>query len=573
MKPEQRDAAPVENERRFDDAVIGETDLGIETSKTVFALTKASRACLLYDFDNEAVAEFLHELDLRMERLLAHGSLHLEVHPWELMRDSEVVYRDQDREKSLAFRLYYDGVRSLTFHPDVTWDELTRLVGILSIRYTGIRQQEDDVVTLLWKANFKHIDFDTVESYTPVDDENRGSEGLTSSLERRKGLYDPEHEFNLPWPELTDESDIEFRAIPADSLHKLQQEDRAAQLPDLCLQLVNLLSRHMTETEEEIPVDGCVPLFHDIRDYLLSEHSDQHLLEAVRIVHRSTQHLTDPAARASLLAVFTDRQAFASMVDAAIEKGQSPEVLVEIISAVPIDQLEVLLQVLASRWSGAGRELGRRILTEGLEDRIQQIAEVALATSGTVSADILEIAAQLDPDAAVPLALAMVRRNDRPSRLKAIEILEQLPYSGETGRVLSEFGLKSNDSEVRSRAAQTLAVKGETRAVPAIARAIQASSESGASAAQLITLAKALARLDPTRAVQQFREWARIQGRRQRGRSSAAPSWQVAVDTLAEIPGRDATELLLWFRSRGDGELKARCERAISRQKGLAGRE
>jgi hypothetical protein len=572
VDPSQRPPAGHQELLRFDETVVGESELGIETSKTVRALTKASRACLLYDFDNQAVADFLHEFDLRMERVLAHGPLRLEVRPWELVRDGETVYRDANREKSLSFRLYYDGVRALTFHPDVTWDELTRLVGILSIRYLGIRQQEDDVVTLLWKANFRHIDFETVEQYVPVDDEVVGADASSSPHARRVQLYNAEHEFGLPWPELIADLDIAYRTVPAEQLQVLVHEDGRSALPQLCQRLVEMLVDRLDDGSDALPVDLCIPLIEDIREFLLSEDQHHSLLEIVRAVHGAAQRLPDSAGRSALLAVFTNRDAFASMVDTAIGNEQAPDALVEIVSVAPLDQLEVLLQVLVSRWSAGGRDLGRHILARAFGGRVRQIGDLVLSTAGSVSADLLELVAELDQEFAAPLAVAMLRRNDRPSRIKALDVLEDLPYRSEVGRVLTETGLTSSDPEVRARAAGLLATNGEKRAVPAIAKALQAGADTEVPGPQLAPIAIALARLDPAGAVDRFRDWVRAGARRQRGRDASDPILHAVVDGLAAIPGGDAARLLRTIQSRADSGFKKQCDRAIALQKELSRR-
>ncbi len=572
MEPSQRPPAGHQGPPRIDETVVGESELGIETSKTVRALTKASRACLLYDFDNQAVAEFLHEFDLRMERVLVNGPLHLEVRPWELVRDGEVVYHDDDREKSLSFRLYYDGVRALTFQPEVTWDELTKLVGILSIRYLGIRQQEDDVVTLLWKANFRNIDFQSVEQYVPVDDEADADTGSLSPHERRVQLYNSEYEFELPWPDLAADIDVEYRAIPEEQLQMLASEDDSSALPGLCQRLVALLAGRLDDSSGVLPVELCIPLIEDVRDFLLSENQHHCLLETVRAVHGAAQRLPDSSGRSGLLAVFTDRDAFASMVDTAIEKKQAPEALVEIISVAPLDQLEVLLQVLASRWSAGGRDVGRHILSKALRGRVRAIGDLVQSTAGSIAADLLELVAELDQEYAAPLALAMLRRNDRPSRLKALEVLEHLPYRSEVGRALTETGLGSADPEVRARSSGVLAANGEKRAVPAIAKAFQVGADAGVGGALLAPLAISLARLDPVVAVERFRNWLKVGVRRPRGRDAVDPILQAVVEGLSAVPGADAARLLRSIRSRADNGLKQHCDRSIALQKELARR-
>ena len=56
--------APVETGSELDECV----------AEAILALTKASRASLLYDADNEAVAGFLSELNDRFGQALRHGA-------------------------------------------------------------------------------------------------------------------------------------------------------------------------------------------------------------------------------------------------------------------------------------------------------------------------------------------------------------------------------------------------------------------------------------------------------------------------------------------------------------------
>jgi hypothetical protein len=554
---------------RYDEAVVGDSEVGILTSKALRALTKASRACLLYDFDNAAVADFLRELDFRLERVLEHGPVQLEVRPWELLRDGEVVYREEDREKSLAFRLYYDGVRTVTIHPEVSWEEITRMVGILSIRYTFIRQQEEDVVTLLWKAGLEHIDFEAVEGYTPVDDE-LGEDQSSEARERfRSEFYGTIHTHELPRPGLGQAAEVQYRPIPPDSLAALRAEDSEEALPGLCSRLVSLLMQGVTDASDPIEIDRCLPLIRDIRDYLLSEEASDRLLESVRAVHQCAAQLEDSAARTALLAVFTEREAFARMVDAAIAAEQVPEALLEVMKVAPIDELEILLQVLASRWTQEGEKIGNQLLAAALVGRLRQLSEVILGLSGPLAEGALDIAVEHDPEFATLLAVAMVRRQERSLRLKAIDALKWLPYRSEVGRVLIDSALDTGGPEVCARAAEVLVAKSERRAFPAVARALKRGIDGGARSSELEPLAQALAQLDPAKAVSQFRDWIQPDKLLKRVRATPGPLWEVAVQSLAALGGQEAGELLKWIHSRADGELKMKCIQAMARQREL----
>ncbi len=569
MERDPRRLARGEDLLRLDEAPVGTSEVGVLASKALRALTRASRACLLYDFDNEAVADFLRELELRMDRILAHGPLELVVQPWELVRAGEVVYRERDREKSLAFRLYYDGVRGITVHPRVTWDEIIRLVGILSLRFLGIRQQEDDVVTLLWKADLEHIDVESVEGYTPLDDESAHEAPFDAQLAIREQLYPTLADDRLPRPQLADTIDVSYRSIDPDQVGPLRAEEGPEALPKLCLRLVDQLMVASTRADDPVSIELGLPVIREIRDFLLADNRGQELLEAVRLVHLAAQQAQDSAARSSMLAVFTDREAFARMVDAAFASDQVPQALVEVLSVAPIDELDVLLQVLASRWTGPVQESGRQVLQAALGDRVRQIGDLIVTAPVAIAGDLLEIAADREPEFTVLLAVAMVRREDRSSRLKALDLLKNLPYRSEVGRVLIDFGLAATDSEVRAKSADVLAVKGEKRAFSALARAIEIGLEQGAHAPQLEPLADALTRIDPAHAVTRFSEWIRPEGLLHRVRATPGPIWRVAVGCLARIPESEARELLRWMHSRTDGDLKARCVQAMAQQKEL----
>ena len=90
---------------------------GLVAMQFVTALSKAARSFTLYAPTNAVVRQFLADYQARAAAATEGGELVLDVHPFELLRDGEVVYREEDRERSLAFRLFRDGVRRLTFRP------------------------------------------------------------------------------------------------------------------------------------------------------------------------------------------------------------------------------------------------------------------------------------------------------------------------------------------------------------------------------------------------------------------------------------------------------------------------
>ena len=137
-------------------------DLGARHRKVAALLNQlatAARSFLLYDARNDAIRRSLVLLLEGFEDALrGEQAIHLDVRPFEIELEGVRVYLNRDRERSLAFRLYRDGIRTLVFRDGFGGLELARLLEILSVRYTGIHQHEDDTVTLLWKAGFRFLE-------------------------------------------------------------------------------------------------------------------------------------------------------------------------------------------------------------------------------------------------------------------------------------------------------------------------------------------------------------------------------------------------------------------------------
>ncbi len=135
------------------------------------ALARASRSYLLYDPRNDAVRDQLQRLRERFSHFLGtHGDLELEIDAEKLYMGDDAVYEERDREHSLAWKLYRDGVRNLVVRAGAEWSEIARLLEVLSLRYVGIHADEDDLVTLLWKAGLTSISIDAVEGFSFEED-------------------------------------------------------------------------------------------------------------------------------------------------------------------------------------------------------------------------------------------------------------------------------------------------------------------------------------------------------------------------------------------------------------------
>jgi HEAT repeat protein len=164
--------------------------------------SRTLKTCRLYDAANPTVQRFREELAGGLGRLLAElGTVTYRFTADDVTYDGQSLYSARSREDNLAFAFYRDGVRGLTFQPGVDDRELTAVVdAVLSV--TGQNLDGDDLVTLLWEANLRHIDID----YIPAEGETGAGDPAGTSEDGTGPL--------LPWPTAEDGKQADGEPAP-----------------------------------------------------------------------------------------------------------------------------------------------------------------------------------------------------------------------------------------------------------------------------------------------------------------------------------------------------------------------
>lgn len=143
-------------------------------------LVKAQKADRLYEGKNAVSQRLGSELFERFTSFLdSHGDVHLVVHEFQLLSDEAVVYTSEDRNDSLAFLLYRDGIRRLSFHPGLDPNELAAFLNCLN-RVAQLTNDQDDLVTLFWEQEFHAIRYFAIEELSTADSYPRLEDQLAS---------------------------------------------------------------------------------------------------------------------------------------------------------------------------------------------------------------------------------------------------------------------------------------------------------------------------------------------------------------------------------------------------------
>jgi len=568
----EKAAEDVPEEIRYE-AAVGATEQGVATNNALRALSRAARSFLLYEPRNQAIRDFLQDYRENMNATLrAYGPMKLDIRPFEMTRDGEVVYLERDRERSLAFRLFRDGVRQISLQPEVAWEELLRLLEILSIRYTGIRQSEDDIVTLLWKAGFKHIGIVAVEGFVP--DEERpegdllaGEQPKKKRKKRRSGTthIDAPPDFDLPLPVFEEQGSLVWRDIPEERLAELAQESDSRNLPILTVQLVGHMLAIAADITDPTDLDDVLPLVNEVRDFLLSEGQLDHLTDLVRVVQH--HRLIDEDRMDGELAKFADSRALRRILQSVGKASEVvPPELVELLEMVPSDHLDHLMDLLVEERASASRRLTRMLIERFVKEAWDpsRVFERMHQEASDVQCDILRATSRALPERVLEEAIQL---RDRPFLDVQMEVLWVLERASDESLVEETMlkMLSSGFAEVRVRILDFLSDYGTKNVFTATQAMVEHRATRGITERECEAAGRVLAAVDPDKAKSVLMAWIKPPGMFKRWveMPGAQGLQRTALCGLMSLPGKEVDDVIRWLSERCGESIYQLCMKTL----------
>jgi hypothetical protein len=554
-----------------EEAQLGTSAAGRSVSAAIVALARTARSFLLYDPRNDAIRRFIEDLREKMTAALATvGSIVLEVRPFELALGDEVVYLERDRERSLAFRMFRDGVRRLTVREGATWDELLRLLEVLSVRYAGVRQNEDDIVTLLCKAAFQHIEVDAVEGFVPEDEDDPASEGAGRRGLATTGLHvDAPADRDLPLRPMAPPLELAWRAVAEADLEALRAEEASQALPASAARAVVEMLAVVADPTDPTTLADVAPFIGEVRDFLLAEGQLGPLKTIVTALAASAE--AQPDDFAPLLATFGDKRAISRILHSVPTTVlEPPEELVGLLEMLPADHLTHLIDILGEERDEASRRLARQLIERYAPHRPDDVLARLRVAEPAVACDLLQALARALPERAVEAADALARHSNDQVVFEAIRVLETAPAGPKVTRRLASL-IESSSSEVRLRAVAALVRRGEFLVFGPIARFVEEHAATTLTTEEADALGEAMAQVAPEEALTLFTAWLRPKGGfltrlMEAPRRHLLLQW-TAVAGLAVLPGEEPETLLRETASRASEDLRRRCRAALAQRR------
>lgn len=533
-----------------------------EVGLAMLSLSKASRSFTLYDPHNDAVKMLIGDYREKCLVLARHAPVEVDVWPFELRFQKKTIYEEEDRERSLAFRLFRDGVRKIRFEPGIGWDDLVSLLEVMSIRCNGVRQQEEDLITLLRKARFQNITIESVEGYIPDEDmpENQALAPIVDDSE----TADPTAEWDQPLPPPAGGS-VQYVPIDLADLDALCEEESPGAVAAQAVRSVFELLQTANSLQDRELLEQLIPYVEEVQHYLVVERNLDELA-TLATVYR------DAFGDGRSLPILGEERSFERIMRMVTEEDTDiPPALYHLIGAPTPDILSRAFDMLVFGAGGARRKALLEVLTHGA----RQDATVLVSRIGTSPPDLVRdlfgILGKAAPTQRIEAAFDLLSHPDPAFQLELLGIIVEAPPGLRLARGLQTL-MGSPHEQVRTEAAQALGRLGGAKAVPMLAEYAKQRAAKGLSFEEAEGIGTAMALASRTESVAALLEWVNaksglrsILSKIRKDATDDRMLLVVAVAGLARCPGPAADQGIraVLARAAGDFELETRCQRAL----------
>ncbi len=460
----------------------------VEEVRALFVtLGKALRAFQLYDENNPVYHRFVSALREAFQHLWTElDELTVAVQEDSLIYEGVEVYRTASRNESLAFLVYKDGVRELTFLPGIE-GELEIFLGVLQ-KARQARIDGDDLLTLLWEAELEYLKYFYVDILAegvdvPEPGEPASQTQLQQVLEeevengRPTGAVGP----LTPTPELVNREDFNptLYALDPREMDELRAEITREMERDVRGAVLAALLDRLEESEHRERQSEIVGIFHTLLPTLLSRgalRAAAGLLEELARMEERDDDVLDAERRGQLTRLLDALSSGETMQEVvrALEDGSlapRPRELGAFLQHLRAGALGPLLRAteLTER-----RELQPvlREAVEGIASRhLRELTALLAHPDPVIVAGAARLAARMKVGAVTGALADLFRHGDPEVRLAAVEAAVELRASTVAGGLIT--ALDDPVREVRISAARALGTLRYRPAADALKAALQ----------------------------------------------------------------------------------------------------
>ena len=544
--------------------------------EVLLQLTKTSKTLKIYLPNNPVYQKFLQELQNRMDRHLQdYEILKLKIRQNELYYRGVSVYENSNRLESLAFKLYVDGIRDLTFEEGVDRDEITGLLEIIGRDYDP-SNPDDDMVTLLWERRFKHIQYIVVDDFiqeteNPVKDLDPAVLGQMAMKEKTQtgAVITAEGPSGPEWPGLpTNDSGAVILSLSEDEVTLLKHQMKMEENINPVSILVNILSLILRVEKEDGAFVETIEILDNVLETLMLRGDFGH----VTVVLALYRELSDPQQNLSDVQIQRLSQGIDQAGDSRRFKDMEP-VLNQWSSGRTEDLLKFLKMLNSNAVVSLVDLLGRltqmrirRLVCEALihlgKDNIGPMIQRMDDPRWFMVRNMVYILGKIGNERATDKFPKILKHRDMRVRKELVVALEGWKNSNRAREILKRM-LDDPESAIRIQAIRSLAKQGYEGALAPLEKMIDGPNFLAKDLYEKKEIFEALGRLGGNKVVSRMQKLIRKGGASWFKKAASEEMGVCAVMALRRVATREAEAAIRAGNESSSKVIREACQRAL----------
>ena len=430
-------------------------------------LSKGIRATQLYLPNNPVYQRAVDNIRAAFRQIWqATDDLVFDVGETELRWEDNVVYSQDQRNESIAWTLFKDGVRSVTFRPGVEETEIVRFLGVLQQARNLQADAPDDLLTLLWAQDFQFVAYtfrelatenavpiekgETIPSAPPTQIQHRVQE---EAPPKREGLVSID-DFDTTLYFLED-GEVEYLKKDVDREYS---QDLRRNVLSMLFDLLELQTYGTVRAELISIVENFIPYLLGAGDF----RSVAYILRETRAILQRAREII-PEHRKTLEGLpsrLSQRDALSQLLQSLDEAAMHPteEELAELFQELSPEALPTLMGWISKLHNERVKDLVQAAAARLAQANAGEVLKALGSEDSAAQLEMVKLAGRLKlpgaPDGMEPLLAS----GDRALKLAVVEALTAI--ASPSALRLLERAIDDSDRDVRIAAVRFLASRG-----------------------------------------------------------------------------------------------------------------
>jgi len=430
-------------------------------------LSKGIRATQLYLPNNPVYQRAVDNIRAAFRQIWqATDDLVFDVGETELRWEDNVVYSQDQRNESIAWTLFKDGVRSVTFRPGVEETEIVRFLGVLQQARNLQADAPDDLLTLLWAQDFQFVAYtfrelatenavpiekgETIPSTPPTQIQHRVQE---EAPPKREGLVSID-DFDTTLYFLED-GEVEYLKKDVDREYS---QDLRRNVLSMLFDLLELQTYGTVRAELISIVENFIPYLLGAGDF----RSVAYILRETRAILQRAREII-PEHRKTLEGLpsrLSQRDALSQLLQSLDEAAMHPteEELAELFQELSPEALPTLMGWISKLHNERVKDLVQAAAARLAQANAGEVLKALGSEDSAAQLEMVKLAGRLKlpgaPDGMEPLLAS----GDRALKLAVVEALTAI--ASPSALRLLERAIDDGDRDVRIAAVRFLASRG-----------------------------------------------------------------------------------------------------------------